>query len=674
MKKKLIVLCGLAALGTLVAGVACGGSSSYTFDYEHLPSVEQVGIVLDDGASIDGEKDAFYGENSVSFTEVLSGITVESWAHLGEKGLYLYSEADDQNIYHSYERSFWENDMIEYYVDPRPDYSFTTAALNSAMLRTDCLNLRVNALGGMQTWIGRSTLEYPWVEGYFRAVTAAKVRGEINVRGGAAGYSTEAFIPWSELGLTSKPAAVGVMPAFNNVNNREDTSRTWFSVKGMNHALLTSYARVEENGFVNDGFDEMPHKPLQAMEDDAFYCGAALTLTEVTAEQTGGEERASIRARLGEDGLYFHAIVKDKVLTDSDDGLWDNDGIELAIDTKVAGGDEIYRDGIVRVGIDIDGGLGISVTRTGYSDFISRRLPAFAVCNRAPYRDESAFGYQYQYIYEGMVPYSTLGLSSPPERLSFAWAVKSVNETAYLLDRRDGNGAPEGSDWLWADRHYPRNPNEFYLVTADGATGGGLRPAFEFPAWTAWEDCAIRSDAPTRYDYRGKAADNGLYLNMVQYTDAYTVGGESGDWMRSTHIELEIWHDDFGYGAQNKAAGRDAFESGTYFAFFTDGSYYCNNNTGIGQIEFAVSVEDLGTGAMYRYRISYEIYIGFDNNIDAPQDGAYGFVQFMSFLPGGGEEGYENCSTVTKDGTRTLQTDACKSCELRSEGVVRKDR
>lgn len=114
-----------------------------------------------------------------------------------------------------------------------------------------------------------------------------------------------------------------------------------------------------------------------------------------------------------------------------------------------------------------------------------------------------------------------------------------------------------------------------------------------------------------------------------------------------------------------------------YFAFFLDGTYYCNNTSGLQSIRFAYSVTDRGTEYDgYRYMISYEIYFAFGNNLSNPQDGPYAFVQIMSYTPGENTDGYEDAVGIVKDeGTmseRTLLTDKCSSCEFRANGVVAK--
>ena len=70
---------------------------------------------------------------------------------------------------------------------------------------------------------------------------------------------------------------------------------------------------------------------------------------------------------------------------------------------------------------------------------------------------ESLFNYKYEYTYEVMIPYEVLGLTEKPKKLNVAFAVKTPNEKAYILNRRDGAGNMEAQDWLWIDRHYPQS-------------------------------------------------------------------------------------------------------------------------------------------------------------------------------------------------------------------------
>ncbi len=68
--------------------------------------------------------------------------------------------------------------------------------------------------------------------------------------------------------------------------------------------------------------------------------------------------------------------------------------------------------------------------------------------------------------------------------------------------------------------------------------------------------------------------------------------------------------------------------------------------------------------------ISYEIFIGFANNLENPTDGPYAFVEFMSFTPGESSEGYEDAVNKNQDGRQVWKDE--KNSEFRRGGLVNK--
>ena len=670
MKKILLLLMTLICILTLSFATACGGfggNSESNTDTDTSTDTSQDSdsdsgnsdVTLDEGTAIDGIKEDMYGDKSLSFTETKSGITVTTWVKIGVNGLYLYTQTDDTSVYYSDDKQFFENDSIEYYIDPRPADTITLDSLNSLIqVRTDCVQVRINALGKNQTWYGRFTGGYPWVQGHFKVLTAAKVNGEINVADGATGYSAEAFLPWESLGLTEAPEKVAVMPAFNNVNNREDTSRSWFTVKGMSHSLPTGYAQVDANGFVDVGLETQPQKQLDCNFDEQTYQGATLQLKEVDENNFGEEVRAETKAAILDDGVYFIAKVKDKVMSSGSDNIWNNDGIEILIGTLKGYKSTVFNNGYYRIGVDVDGGYEIDIGVSGHDDYVPVYDALFNKVTVKQIDSTSKYGYKYEYVYEVMIPYSTLGLTEKPQSLTFAYAVKTPNESAYICDRMSGEGQQEAQDWLWANKHYPQNPIEFYKLENDGI----VSDEYDFPAWTDWKDCAYQSDAPERYNYRGKSTSDGLYINFVQYVDTYKRGNVGGVWKNITHVETEVFNHGIGYGW-----------GGTYFGFFMDGSYYVNNTNNINRIVNQVTVTDRGDNFDgFRYEISYEIYISFPNNVDSP-DGPYAYVQLMSYTPGETHDGYENATQITKDGDRDLWKDDGNSYNFRANGIAERD-
>lgn len=177
---------------------------------------------------------------------------------------------------------------------------------------------------------------------------------------------------------------------------------------------------------------------------------------------------------------------------------------------------------------------------------------------------------------------------------------------------------------------------------------------------------SVVTDAPTRYNVHGRAVNNGLRINAEQYVDNVVSTGDG--FTEQTHLEAQIWHHNIGAGVNY------GFDQYTYFAFWQDGTYYVNNNQNIKNITNNVTVQDRGTGYAdgYRYKITYDIFIEFDNNLENPADGPYAYVQLKYHMPGETEEGFENARKEHRDDNRYLWQDQCDSYEFRSSGIAQK--
>ncbi len=655
----IVFLAVVSVLLCAMAGCDGGGSEIFTAATGSLTQIPSV-LQKDDDMVVDGVRNETQYRNPLSFTETDTGTTVTTYAYLGNQGIFVFMEVDDTGVYVSSEKEFYENDTVEVYIDPNPSYSLTAQALNRNKVRSDCLHVRANCLGQYQTWYGR-TLEfdesqYPWVLGYFQAEVAGTIDGTLNTQNGARGYTVEIYVPWTEFGLTEKPDEVGVLPAFNNVHNREDTSRTWFSVKGMSHTLPTSYARVDDSGFAEVGYSTQPIKRLIADWQDEYYADATeYTISEVQQDNTDPIVRATIKVVLGDDAVYVLANVLDKVYINGNDNIWNNDGIELLFDSTASYIDNVYREGIHRVAVDVDGGIETDICIVGYYDYVPYRRAAFSEVNVSQIPEEG-YGYKYSYVYEIAIPYETLGLTGRPDYLTFAWAVESPNEVSYVLDRHSDSGEQEGQSWLWTDGHYPGNPSEYYLLVdmPDGSRHFG-------------DDIAdivatnnIETEVPDRYTVKAVALANGLSVEMTQFVDSFELRGDADSkWTKVTHVEFELWQGDVGYGW-----------GGTYFAIFCNGDYYVNNTNGITDLKISVDIVDMGKDyGGYRYAITYKMFIGFANNVDSA-DGPYAYVKFYSYTPGD-RTGYPTANTVTRD-DRVLYTDDCVSYKISKWGIDQK--
>ena len=129
-------------------------------------------------------------------------------------------------------------------------------------------------------------------------------------------------------------------------------------------------------------------------------------------------------------------------------------------------------------------------------------------------------------------------------------------------------------------------------------------------------------------------------------------------------MEMEIWQHNIGYGWD-----------GTYCAFWLDGGSFINNDANIDEQTYNVSITDRGADYTdgYRYMITYEIYLGFDNNLESPADGPYGYVQFKYHMPGETQDGFEYSYKEYRDENRYLYQENSESYEFRANGIVGRD-
>jgi len=171
----------------------------------------------------------------------------------------------------------------------------------------------------------------------------------------------------------------------------------------------------------------------------------------------------------------------------------------------------------------------------------------------------------------------------------------------------------------------------------------------------------VESAAPERYQVVAHTSKEGLYLKIEQYVNNVVIKTDQSDW-DSTHVEMELWNHCIGYGWD-----------GTYFAFFANGTYYINNLNNCSGVYNCAEVIENPANSTYRYTVSYNIFIEFPNNLDNPQDDSYAFAEFMFMVPGEDNSGFENATIKTKDNERDLWKDKCKSYEIHSQGITRKD-
>jgi len=161
----------------------------------------------------------------------------------------------------------------------------------------------------------------------------------------------------------------------------------------------------------------------------------------------------------------------------------------------------------------------------------------------------------------------------------------------------------------------------------------------------------VQSCDPSVYNFQMFARQNGLFFYFVQYTTA--VETNTDKW-QNTHVEMEIWQGNFGYGWD-----------GTYAALFLDGSVYLNHHGDVRSFYYKHFRTPQTTGE----KIEYFFWIEFDNNTDngAPP---YAYVKQYQMLPGVTQAQVPNSVLTVRDNTRTLISGDEKSWEVH-ESITR---
>ena len=143
---------------------------------------------------------------------------------------------------------------------------------------------------------------------------------------------------------------------------------------------------------------------------------------------------------------------------------------------------------------------------------------------------------------------------------------------------------------------------------------------------------------PSLYNFQMWTTESGLYTYFVQKVT--TAKLDSANNWENTHVEMEIWQGDVGYGW-----------GGTYIGLFADETIYINNETNVKNKTLDVNIYETAYGETV---IEYYFYLEFDNNLANPQDGPYAYVKQYQHLPDVSASGL-NSQVITRDG-RTLIT------------------
>ena len=468
MKKSVIL-----SLFSLILLTSCG--SSYTFE---TPSIEHGGLfnyVHDENMILDGKNDEEVYKNLEKFEiyEPQYGVSVSTQTYFGENGFYIYSHSDDKNIFANTEFDIFANDGIEMHICVDPKRTTELENLKkSNQIDDTMLQIRTDVNGRLQTWVGNYLQGgyYEWTMYFVPCQIATFIDGKINKPGESNGFGIEFFIPYKGLGLDGAPEEISIMPAFNNSASNLVAERKWFTFKGMSHNKPSSWIKVNKDGYIYEGKDKKPKEEIVASSDDEKFLEVeGIELIEVNEKNQNLQLRAKCKSFLDETGIYYQYTVFDKELSQHSDVIWANDGVEFYIDTALDNDSNHLKTGVYRFGFDIDNGVQTDKCLDGYNDsypYLINTVHKTSITEIVEYSD---YGYKYLYVYEIFVPYESIGLTYKENmEIKTSFAINSPGESTYILDRKNGNGIMEAANWLWVDKHFPKNCFEYYTVTEEG--------------------------------------------------------------------------------------------------------------------------------------------------------------------------------------------------------------
>ena len=271
MKKTFLitVVCILAAL--VFAG--CAKFPPYGYQNPEIPDPNDWNTTAyDDDMNVDGVLDeAVWNTTKLSFLSGYVGeVSIDVRAYLGEMGVFIGVEVKDDYLYVNTNRAFFNNTSIELHV----------AAEDQLMLSKNVAQLRYDVSGRKEQWIGIPSPDgYQYTFHYLPTAHGVTLTGEgaaLNSDVVGQGWILETFIPYHVIGLTEKPNAVRIGPAYNHVmnNNADNSERQHADAPGMTYLDPGTFAIFDTDGY-NDARSTVQEGYLfgHASDDTAMSSG-----------------------------------------------------------------------------------------------------------------------------------------------------------------------------------------------------------------------------------------------------------------------------------------------------------------------------------------------------------------------------------------------------------------
>lgn len=545
MKKKLVAfaLCFVLAFGLF----ACGNKTkTYNFDdydYTNPTETEKDWRDLEGDAdmTVDGviDEEHYTGLKSLDFVSGYEGeVDIKATAYLGQKGVYVAVTVQDDYIFYMDERTVYNNTSIELHI----------AALEAKALTKDVVQLRFGVNGYTEQWIGVSSPDgYAYTRAYVPCMSRVKLTGEgaaLNSHTAGQGWVLEAFVPYTAVGLTEKPEALKIGPAYNHVrtDNISNPERKHADAPGMSYLDPGTFGIFDETGYnadastVKQGYLMGNGSTSFAMTSGWNVNGDtadAVTNSATTVLNEGSGEQYIFVKNYSASKFYFETQLTFKQLLKADDNF-PKFGITLRNDKNAViyyadGQQNQTKKGVGALEKYADGAYDWSSGEKTYGhDSIVYKDGTYLTL--AILRD----GDSLYYIVNEILAFTSKNVSG------FGAADKSVvglfsfnSEVEYKNIKLVDGTTPDGSDAVDAILSN-------YVVTATEKTIDG--------DLSDWTDATVNANISKVVDkeengksveFRSYMGADGLYI-MADAHHAKYINSDKTAWWKNTNLELQI--------------------------------------------------------------------------------------------------------------------------------------
>lgn len=273
---------------------------SYSYENPAADEGHWRDMELNDGITMDGVLDeAIWEENNwLSYTSQLSdSYKSKVSTYFGAEGVYFAAYVYDPNVSWNSSKPIYQNSSVELMFCPADTF---TKDYYTLQLRV-AVNGEIDQYRGVATGHGAVNDSYAWTITNYPAMVRTSGLGfdvkylqdavdETNVEG----YCIEAYVPYSALGLTERPASIRMMPSFNQVPSSESTNRTSNVPDGISFDMVTSYFTFDTYGVV-----------LPEEGENLGYCSLKMQTVGWDTSKDNGADPQAHQAGAGQQYIFL---------------------------------------------------------------------------------------------------------------------------------------------------------------------------------------------------------------------------------------------------------------------------------------------------------------------------------------------------------------------------------